>query len=627
MPNLAGVLDLRKEPADIPSLLRRFGRVLSVDGLDYHERSWHDERFGAVNLLSGVFDNLDQPAVSADGNRVLFLDGSIDNRDDLRALLGADGRGAAPESAAGLCLALLERHGESFAELLSGQFNLVVYDRRERSVTVCNDRLGYRPFYFLESGGLFLFALEQKAILAGCESAPAIDPFAVLEFFTFGHHLEDRTLFGGVRALPQAAVLRAGPGGLRLRQYWKPSYHGPRVRLSLPECAEELGRRFLKTVARQAAGGRRKAIFLSGGLDSRAVAAGLARVGAHATAFTLGDDELWHAREVARRLGFRHRRLVYRDTCYRDALPRVVWRTECTVPFHSSTSVEQHKNLRGEGELLFNGHFGDVLFGDHMLPEHFLMRRREQLFDNLLAKRTYLHHDQLRGIFRPDFLAANYPAMLAELRKTVDEIDEDRVPLMMNIWTFTVRQRRYTFASPAADRYLLEPVTPFFDKDLIDWGLSMPLRFLVAKRVYTRMVHDLFPEVASVPIWDTGRPVAAGSLFDLFQRGSDVMWKRLRRRLAKKAPKRGSNTSTDLADPRLRDRIEEYLDSDAFLSEALDAGLIRDLLDRHFDRGERQVYAVAMLLTLAEGTRLFVERPLDGPPEEVMPDLGQAAVA
>ena len=75
MPNLAGILDLRTEPTDVGEALETVARVLRVPGLSYQECAWHDARFGAVNLLDGNCDNLEQPAVSVDGNRVLFLDG------------------------------------------------------------------------------------------------------------------------------------------------------------------------------------------------------------------------------------------------------------------------------------------------------------------------------------------------------------------------------------------------------------------------------------------------------------------------------------------------------------------------------------------------------------------------
>src|SRR5205823_2670981 len=127
------------------------------------------------------------------------------NLDELRGRLNNMGRDTG--SPCQLLLALFDELGDSFASLLNGEFNVLIYDRPARSVTVVNDRLAYRPFHYQHRAGVTLFALERKAILAACDAAPPIDRLALLELFAFGHHLEDRTLFEGVLAMPQGSVL------------------------------------------------------------------------------------------------------------------------------------------------------------------------------------------------------------------------------------------------------------------------------------------------------------------------------------------------------------------------------------------------------------------------------------
>src|SRR5438045_791918 len=69
MPNVAGILDLRRSADGPVAALGAFARVLAVEGVDYHTRSWSDAHFGAVNLLNGTADNLDQPALRGAGAR------------------------------------------------------------------------------------------------------------------------------------------------------------------------------------------------------------------------------------------------------------------------------------------------------------------------------------------------------------------------------------------------------------------------------------------------------------------------------------------------------------------------------------------------------------------------------
>src|SRR5438046_712883 len=79
MPHFAGILDLRPAHAGPAPVMRRLARLLDVSAAEYETRTWTDDNFGYVTLLntSGNSGPLDQPAVSADGRRVLFLDGSI----------------------------------------------------------------------------------------------------------------------------------------------------------------------------------------------------------------------------------------------------------------------------------------------------------------------------------------------------------------------------------------------------------------------------------------------------------------------------------------------------------------------------------------------------------------------
>ena len=624
MPHLAGILDLRAEPGDIGHTLEGLARVLRVEGVAYQERSWHDDRFGAVNLLNESSGELHQPAVSEDGNRVLFLDGEIYNLDELRRDLVGPSHEHASGSAAGTCLALFERCGDAFAKRLNGQFNVVLYDKRARRVTIFNDRLAYRPLYYSHENGILLFALEKKAIFAARRRSPEFDPMGVLEFFAFGHNLEDRTVFQGIYAIPQGAVLHIDSNGVRTRQYWRPAYSrsGP---TQLTESAEELGQRLCRATAVRADGPRRCGIFLSGGLDSRAVAGALATVRTDVTAFTFGGEdsaEVRYAREIADRLGFQHRRLSYQGVSHNEALPRIVWRTECAIPFNQTLSTEQHRYIHPDVQVMFNGHFGDALTGGHILPQQFLARGPDSLAAHILAKRTLMQLPGLRQVFDRRFLDEAYPEMFDAVRRTLRSFEETRKPLLYNLWDMTVRQRRFTFSSPAVDRYLFEQITPFVDNEVVDWALRLPLRFLAGQRAYKRMIVQTFPTIADVPWTRTGRPIPTSWVRDMARQSALFGARRVRRILRARQPKRQNRPgSWNLAEPGLRDRVERYMDSDAFLPEIFDRQSLRDMVERHFDRGEDFTAPMAALLTLAEGVRLFIEQTPDSPPADVRPQL------
>ena len=105
-----------------------------------------------------------------------------------------------------------------------------------------------------------------------------------------------------------------------------------------------------------------------------------------------------------------------------------------------------------------------------------------------------------------------------------------------NLWDNSVRQARYTFNSPAVDRYLFEQITPFVAADVVDWALRIPLRYLVAQRAYKHMIVRSFPEIAGVPWARTCRRIPTSFAADVARQGSGYLWKRLRRTVRRPGP-------------------------------------------------------------------------------------------
>lgn len=616
MPNLAGVFDMRSAPRETAGVLPRLARVLDVPGVDYTVRLWCDERFGAVNLLTGICGNLDQPAVNP-GDFVLFLDGEIANLVGAWMVVAKErGREGYPGPARA-CLELYQRYGDGFVESLNGQFNILLYDQRNSSVKVFNDRLAYRPFYYRCADGLALFGLEKKALFAGLGGTPPFDHMGILEFSTFGHNLGDRTIFAGVQAMPQGSVLEFRDGRATARHYWRPVYETRRGGETLDEGARELGRRLCHAIELRALGDRQFGISLSGGLDSRAVAGALARVRPNVTTFTFGADDspdLRYGQQLSEKLGFAFCRLSYENVSRAGLLPQVVWRTEGAIPFNETYTIAEHHRMRSNAEVVLNGHFGGVLSGALLLPEQFLARDLRELSGQILAKRTMLRPQTLREVFKRSFLREAYAEMVGGIERSLGQFEEQRLPLVCNLWNMTVRARRFTFCSPAVDRYLFEQVTPFTDNDVVDWMLGMPLRHLFGQRVYKRMILQTFPGLASVPWAKTRKPLSRSFVLDMALEARLFAAKRMRRfvGLARAAGRE------ELGD--LETHVGSRLVLDAFPDELFDRDGVRRTIHAAL-QGTGPAVPLFVLLTFAESARLFGARALTALPPETRPLL------
>jgi asparagine synthetase B (glutamine-hydrolysing) len=608
-------------------MLSRLEGLLSVRGIRFDCARWADDRFGAVNLLKPAIDDTDQPAQHAGGQR-LFLDGEIYN---VAALAGAAhpplaraGKGPAAQ-----CLELYLRDPTETARSLNGTFNLAFYDPQRRVLQLVSDRLGSRPLYYQLHQGTLYFALEQKAILAARGVTPKLDELAVFQLAAFGHQLEDRTIFEGISVMPPGSILTASSQGVQIKSYWRPAYRA--THQAERDTSQELADRVKVATQRRVADRRAPlGIFLSGGLDSRCVAGALAATGAPVTAFTFGNEtsrDVQFARQIAHKLQFPHRVFKYDNVDFTDTLPRVVWRTEATLPFFDCLSIELHRHIRQDAELIFNGHLGDALTGGHLLPELFWLRRRD-LAEHILRKRILISKDRLRALCAPRTFDVLYDRMTQAVEHGLGTFDEERPALLYNLWDLEVRQRRYTQATPAVDRYLFEQLSPFLDNDVVEFCLSLPLIELFGQRSYLRAIVDAFPSFAQVPWARTGHVIERNHALRMLRMGGQSIARKSRRLFPRGTTPPAPSQIGELRTPGLRDIARSYVASERFPDQVFDREAASALVERHFSGSASHREEVGVLLTLASASSLLGAGRHDVP-DEAQPELspGRAATS
>lgn len=602
MPSLAGVFRLRDGAQSSERSLERMLQILSVRGVRYEACRFADASFEALALQKPDLDDAEQPARSVDG-QVLFVDGELYNA---RAL--ACERLPAPWrnlGAASQCLELVRRDLDDTARRLNGSFNLAYYDPTKATLQLVSDRLGTRPLFYSVHGDRLLFALELKAILAARGDTTRFDEEGIFQLAAFGHQLGSRTAFAGISVLPPGSILTASAGGVKITSYWKPRYQ---ERARAQDLSHQLVHAMEQAMRRRVQGRRLPlGIFLSGGLDSRFVAGALARVAEEpVTAFTFGRDDsrdVIYARQLAQTLGFAHRTFSYHDRDFTPTVPRVVWRTEANQLFVDGLSVELHHQISEDARVLFNGHLGDALSGGHLLPALFWMRR-EHLAAHVLQKRTTLPKERLRALCTPRSFEALYGQLRTEVERELMALDEERLPQLFNLWDLTVRQRRYTLATPAVDRYLFEQLTPFVDNDLVDLMLSAPLTELFGQRAYVRAILEGIPEARHIPWARTAREIEPQYLVRMTRLAGDTAMKKVRRKLGRTIPNPVTHAIGVLNSPGLRTLAQSYIESDHFPEQVFDRGAALATIERHF-AGDLQFEELSLLLTLASATELL----------------------
>jgi asparagine synthase (glutamine-hydrolysing) len=463
-----------------------------------------------------------QPMHSEDGRYCLSYNGEIYNFRELIAEEGLEGLRSGSDTE--VVLRLFAARRESSLRRLNGMFAFAVHDRHANRLWLVRDRLGIKPlFYSLDSSGL-AFASEIKAIHALRGTGPICNIESLHEWLYFGNPLAGRTLHEGIAQVPPGHFLELDLETFQhqVRPYWsvpEAARTPPAVPLVHSALVEETRRLLDQAVRRQLVSDVPVGLFLSGGVDSSALAAFATRhYGGKLATFSAGFDfmsgegELPKARSVARHFGTDHHEIHVSGLRVADTVEQLVRHHD--MPFADSANIPlalMAHQLGGRIKVVLQGDGGDELFGGYSryfsLARYSLLHPAAKLAQHLLAltPRSALHYRArryLRALSAPDLATTMALLLTSEdrslqpqkiflrsWRRAVEGRDPfarhhevlgglagfDRVNQMsfMDLLvtlpdTFLEKVDRATMACS------LEVRVPFLDNDLVDFAVGLP---------------------------------------------------------------------------------------------------------------------------------------------------------
>jgi asparagine synthase (glutamine-hydrolysing) len=315
----------------------------------------------------------DQPLANEDGTIHVMLNGEIYNFQELRRDLERRHPFRSQGDTEVIAHAYEER-GDDVVPALDGMFAFALWDGRRRRLLLARDAFGKKPIYYWQDGRRFVFGSEIKALLAA--GIPAeMDAGRLGEYLGFGYVPTPATLFKGVRKLPPASFLVVDAAGAHEpRPYWDLRFPegGRAAPVPLEEAAERVRELLAAAVRKRLLADVPLGVLLSGGVDSSAVAALMAREGGgRVKTFTVGFegdafyDERAHAERVARHIGSDHQASVVR--------PEAAGLVETLLhhhdePFGDSSALPTYlvaREARRHVTVALNGDGGDETFAGY----------------------------------------------------------------------------------------------------------------------------------------------------------------------------------------------------------------------------------------------------------------------
>jgi len=307
-------------------------------------------RLAIVDPKHGV-----QPMFNADRSVSIVYNGEVYNHADYRDELVADGYEFQNRSDTETILHLYEKHGRDCVEYLRGMFAFAIWDSRKQQLFIARDRLGVKPLYYVHDheGNLF-FGSEIKALLEAGAVKVEINFNALPDQFANHGTSGDETLYAGVKRLLPGHTLTWSDGKLDIREFWDLNYEPKHEVRSDAEYIEEWRELFRKSVELRLMADVPLGMFLSGGIDSSAIAAMMSTmvkepIKTFSVAFNERDaNELEYARLVAKTFGTDHHEITITPEQFFDALPNLVWHEDEPIGFLASVPLYFVSKLAAE---------------------------------------------------------------------------------------------------------------------------------------------------------------------------------------------------------------------------------------------------------------------------------------
>ena len=342
--------------------------------------TWHDSDvvFGFNRLSIIDVEHSHQPLrwgpSGADDRYAIVFNGEVYNYLELRAELAELGATFATEGDTEAVVAAYHHWGPAAVSRLRGMFAFTIWDTHERVLFAARDPFGIKPLFVAEGPGGIAFASEKKS---PCSRPPGLghvdrdlDAAALQHYLLLQYVPEPATLHRAIRRVESGTHVTVRPGGEpEAERYFTPVLHAGGGQ-DAPRRIEAVLR---DSVAKHMRADVTVGAFLSGGIDSTAIAALAKEHNPDLITFTTGFDregysEVDVAAESAAAIGVRHVIRTVKPDEMMDALPLIVWYLDDPVADPALVPLWFiAREARRHVKVVLSGEGADELFGGYTI--------------------------------------------------------------------------------------------------------------------------------------------------------------------------------------------------------------------------------------------------------------------
>jgi len=279
MCGIAGIINLSgvTPPQDLLTKMTDIIEHRGPDGSgDYFSGgvAFGHRRLSIIDLAGGH-----QPMVTADDRVAITYNGEIYNFPELREELKTLGYQFSTSSDTEVILQAYHAWGTESVKRIRGMFAYAVHDKKKNEVFIARDRLGIKPLFYAHlADNNIVFGSELKSLALHPNFNKALRPESIEEYFALGYVPEPHTIYKNVMKLEpgHSLLIDLNSGKIKNDQYWNIHFN-ERYSGSFEDATRELDSRVEEAVKIRMRADVPLGAFLSGGVDSGAVVANMAR--------------------------------------------------------------------------------------------------------------------------------------------------------------------------------------------------------------------------------------------------------------------------------------------------------------------------------------------------------------
>ncbi|MBV6762951.1 asparagine synthase (glutamine-hydrolyzing) [Rhodococcus opacus] len=384
MCGLLGLLTSGETSDNAVSQVDQAMHCLRHRGPDEHG-TWHDDHlvFGFNRLSIIDIEHSHQPLRWGPAENperyALTFNGEIYNYLEVRAELAEQfGAQFVTEGDSEAIVAAFHYWGEDAVRRLRGMFAFAIWDTETRELFIARDPFGIKPLFLATGTGGTAFGSEKKSLLElssligiGTE----LDPRAVEHYTVLQYVPEPETLHKQIRRLESGCFARVRPGEEPvITRYFAPTFPVRPFAAGTEQARyREIAEALEDSVAKHMRADVTVGSFLSGGIDSTAIAALAMRHNPNLITFTTGFEregysEVDVAAESAEAIGARHVVKVVSPAEFAAAIPEIVWYLDDPVADPALVPLWfVAKEARKHVKVVLSGEGADELFGGYTI--------------------------------------------------------------------------------------------------------------------------------------------------------------------------------------------------------------------------------------------------------------------